>query len=67
MAQVKFPQVKVQLTGLDGNAFMIIGRVRRAMKEKHIAPEAIEEFTSTAMSGNYDNVLQTCMAWVNVK
>ena len=66
-SQVKFPRVKVQLTGTDGNGFIVVARVRRAMKDKQIAPEAIEEFTAEATSGDYDHLLQTCMAWVDVR
>ena len=58
--------VKVQLSGQDGNAFMIIGRVTRAMRSAGIDSEVIEEFTEDAMSGDYDHVLQTCMKYVEV-
>ena len=51
--------VHVQLTGEDGNAFAIIGKVRRAIKEAGATPEQLEEFTTQATSGDYMNVLRT--------
>ena len=56
--------VKVQLSGEDGNAFFIIGRVQAAMKRKNVPPETIKAFRDEAMSGDYDNVLRTCMKYV---
>lgn len=62
-----YPKVKVQLSGKDGNAFFIISRVRSALKEAGvISTREIEDFTEEAMSGDYDHVLQTVMAWVSI-
>lgn len=61
-----FPQVHVKLTGQDGNAFMIIGRVRAAMRKAGLQAEA-EKFSQEATSGDYDHVLQTCFKYVTVK
>jgi hypothetical protein len=58
--------VEVQLTGEDGNALFIIGRVTKAMKLAQVEKETIEAFTKEAMSGDYDDVLQTCMKYVEV-
>lgn len=58
--------VKVQLSGEDGNAFFIISRVKRAMRKAEVDKEVIESFTKEAESGDYDNVLQTCMKYVEV-
>lgn len=58
--------VKVQLSGKDGNAMFIISRVRQAMGREKVDKETIEKFTEEAMSGDYDNVLQTCMKYVDV-
>ena len=43
----KFPDVHAQLTGEDGNAFFIIGRVSRALKLAGHRAEA-EEFSKKA-------------------
>lgn len=58
--------VEVELTGHDGNAMAIIGRCRQAMRRARVDPKVIEEFTTEAMSGDYDHVLQTCMKYCEV-
>ena len=66
MTDVKYPQVTVALSGQDGNAMMIIGRVRAALRRARVTSDQINAFTDEAMSGDYDKVLQTAMRWVNV-
>jgi len=61
----KFPDVQVQLTGQDGNGFMIAARVRKAL-ERAGHREAAAEFFEEALSGNYDHLLQTAMEYVDV-
>lgn len=63
---VKYPDITVQLAGQDGNAFFIIGRVTRALRKHGCKQEEIDQFISQATSGDYDNLLQTCMRWVDV-
>ena len=63
---VRYPDVEVQLTGADGNAFMIIGRVQKALRRANVSDEERERYTSEAMSGDYDNLLATTMRWVSV-
>ncbi len=53
----ELPRPKVKLVGEDGNAFFILGRVRRAMKREGWSREAIEQFTEEATSGDYNNLL----------
>jgi len=55
----------VQLTGEDGNAFSILGRVRHAIRESD-HPELEDAFWHEATSGDYDHLLQTCMRYVEV-
>lgn len=66
MTDVRYPQVTVPLSGQDGNAMMIIGRVRAALRRARVTSDQINAFTDEAMSGDYDKVLQTAMRWVNV-
>jgi hypothetical protein len=63
----KYPDVEVQLTGNDGNAFSIMGAVSAALKSAGVSKEEINEYTSESMSGDYDNLLRTAVAWVTVK
>ena len=65
--EVKHPQVTVQLTGEDGNAFLVMGKVTKAMKRAGCTPAEVEAFRAEAMSGDYDHLLQTCMLTVNVE
>lgn len=60
----KYPEIEVQLSGEDGNAFFIIGRVRKAMRRADVPDNEIEQFSVECQSGDYDHLLQTCMKWV---
>lgn len=55
----------VKLSEEDGNAFMILGRVKQAIKRSN-HPELAEKFIEEATSGDYDHLLQTCMKYVEV-
>jgi hypothetical protein len=59
-------KIKVKLTGEDGNAYAIMGRVRHDLRRGGRI-DLIEEFTKEATSGNYDHLLQTCMKYVDVR
>ena len=61
-----YPDVEVQLTGEDGNAFFIIGRVMRALRQHGVPRERLDEFQEDAMSGDYAHVIATCTKWVTV-
>ncbi len=61
-----YPEIKAQLIGRDGNAFAIIGTVRKAMRRAGVGAAAIEEFSAEALSGDYGDVLSTCSRWVSV-
>lgn len=58
--------IKVKLTGADGNAFALMGKVRQALRRGGRA-DLIEKFTKEATSGNYDHLLATCMKYVEVE
>lgn len=62
----KYPQVTARLTATDGNAFSIIGKVIKAMRNNKLPDDAIKQFTEEATSGDYNKLLATCMKWVNV-
>lgn len=66
MAEPKYPDVEVQLSGEEGNAFMMIGKTRRALKRHGVGDEEIEQFSTEATSGDYDNVINTIGRWVEV-
>ena len=67
MSEVKYPNITVKLIGRDGNAFAILGSVRREMSRAKVPQSEIDTFLEEAMSGDYNNLLATCMRWVNVE
>lgn len=65
-SEVRYPDIQVELTGQNGNALVLISAVSRALRRGGVSNSEISEFATEAMSGDYDNVLRTCMRWVNV-
>jgi hypothetical protein len=61
---VRHPEIHVRLVGEDGNAYSILGRVLQAMRRAGVSKEERDDFAKEATSGDYDNLLQTCMRWV---
>lgn len=64
--EVRYPDIHVQLTGRDGNAFGVIGAVSEALRRDGVSREEINLFADEAMSGDYDNLLRTAQQWVSV-
>ena len=56
----------VKLVGEDGNAFAIMGKVRRALKQAG-QNEKAEQYTKEATSGDYDHLLRVTMDYVDVQ
>jgi hypothetical protein len=63
---VKYPEIKVRLTGEDGNAFSIMSRVKASMRRAGVPKEELDEYLAESMSGDYDNLLRTASSWVTV-
>jgi len=53
----------VRLVGEDGNAFAILGRVRRAMRQAGWPHEKVQEFLREATAGDYDHLLATVVGY----
>jgi hypothetical protein len=62
----KYADLTVQLTGIDGNAFMVLGVTCKAMRRFGVPPQEIKAFQDEATSGDYDHLIQTVMRWVDV-
>lgn len=62
----KFEYIEVELTGTDGNAFAIMGKVKNALRKNKVSQADIDEYLAEAMSGDYDNLLVVTMKTVNV-
>lgn len=76
MTDVRYPGCVVRLSGEDGNVFVIIGRVRVALREhlrnsptwKAEANRRVEEFTAEITdSTSYDEALAVVLRWVTVE
>ena len=58
--------VEVKLTGEDGNAFSIMGRVSRELKRAGYNEDFVKQYQNEATSGDYDNLLRVTMEYVKV-
>ncbi len=58
--------VKVKLVGVDGNAFVIMGKVTAALNRAG-HNNLVKEYQNEAMSGDYDHLIQTTMKYVEVE
>lgn len=67
MNGVRYPEVNVKLTGRDGNAFSILGRVRGALRSADVPEDEVARFVREATSGDYEDLLVTVMRWVDVQ
>ena len=63
---MRYPEITVQLTGEDGNAFNVLGRVQRAMRAGGLEQAVIDEYLAEATEGDYNDLLVTTMHWVDV-
>lgn len=63
---VKHPEVRVSLVGQDGNAFAILARVRSALRHAGVPEEEVLRFVREATVGDYSDLLNTVMEWVEV-
>jgi len=61
----KYPNITVQLTGHDSNAFMILGLCQRAAANAGLSNQEIAAFFQEATCGDHDLLIQTAMRWFN--
>ena len=64
--ETRYPDIEVELVGQNGNAYAILGAVRRSLKTNGVSDDEVEEFTNEAKAGDYDHLLITTMNWVTV-
>jgi hypothetical protein len=62
---IRHPEISVQLTGEDGNGFLIASRVRMALKKVGVSEQEREEFWNDAPSADYNHLLVTVIKWVD--
>lgn len=66
-SNVRYPNVKVKLSGRDGNAYAIMGAVSAALRTAGASKEEIQAYIDESTAGTYVELLQTAMRWVNVR
>ena len=54
-------KVKLNLVGVNGNAFAIMGAFKVAAKEQDWSKERIKEVLDEAISSDYDHLLHTIL------
>lgn len=59
--------VTLTLEGPGGNAFVILGKVSKALKRAGYDQEFIDQYLEEAKSGDYDHLLQTTMRYVHLE
>ena len=57
---------KLKLSGLDGNAFAILGRAKKEAKQAGWSKEQIDKYMTEAMDGDYDHLLQVTVNYFDV-
>ena len=67
MSTPKYPQIEVQLSGEDGNAYSIMGHVSGALRRAGVPKEERDAYLAESTAGGYDNLLCVAMAWVAVR
>ena len=65
--EIRFPNVEVDLSCRDGNAFAILGAVQRELRKAGVEEAIIDEYLDEARSGDYNNLLAVTMRWVEVR
>jgi hypothetical protein len=66
VSDIRYPDIHVQLTGHDGNGFAIMGAVTKALRDHGVSLAELNLYREESMSGDYDHLLATAMAWVDV-
>lgn len=59
--------IEVQITGDDGNAFVIMSKVRSALKSAGASESEISLYTQESTSGDYSNLLNVASQWVDIQ
>jgi hypothetical protein len=58
--------VQLDLAGPDGNAFVIIGKVKAALQKSHAGQDEIDAFFEEIRAcGSYESLLAICRRWVS--
>lgn len=53
----------LRLVGEDGNAFAILGRASKLLREHGLDKDVVDQFLAEARTGDYAHLLETCQNW----
>ena len=62
----EIPKPLVELTGKDGNAYSIMGRVRRALQKAGAPAEVLDKYYEESTKGDCDHLLSIACQYVKV-
>jgi len=62
----KYPRVKVQVTGPHGGFYPTVAAVQAAMRRAGVPLQELSNFYQDAAESSDDNLLRTCLRWVDV-
>ena len=63
----RYPEIKVQLSGTDGNAWSILGAVGAALVKAGVSKAERAEFVHEAIKRDYNHLLETVVLWVDAR
>jgi len=61
-----YKHVVVNMRGVNGNAMVIVGTVKKALQRAGASKLDLACFVGQALAGDYENVLATVAAWVTI-
>ena len=67
MNEIKYPDLTVNIIGINGNAFCILGVCTREMRRHKLPQSEIDSFMNEATSGDYNHLLCVVTEWFNVE
>ena len=66
VAVPRYPLIRLQARRIDGNSIAIVSSASGAMRDAGVAQEETSAFVREALSGSYEHVLRTTMAYVTL-
>jgi ribosomal protein S18 acetylase RimI-like enzyme len=57
----------VELVGQDGNAYLIMGKVQKALRRAGVPKKVIDEYLRDSKSGDYDHLLAVACEYAEVE
>jgi hypothetical protein len=57
-------QLDIDLLGPEGNAFVVLAKMRRVLESAGASKNDIDDFMEDATTNNYDHLLEVCREWV---